>query len=67
MYDIIAELCEKHGMTVTEMCYETGVRQSTVANMKKRAGSLNPTNLYTIARYFGVSMEYLMGKEKINA
>lgn len=63
MYERIKELCDRAGITVTDLSYDTGVRQSTLANLKKREGNLNGENLYSVARYFGVSMEYLMGKE----
>lgn len=63
MYEIFELLLEKHHKTVAEICRATGINQSTLSNWKKRRNLLNPKSAQIIADYFGVTLDYLMGKE----
>jgi len=64
LYERIKELCEEKGIKIAQMCREAGVYQGAITDLKmKRSSSLSASNLQKIARYFGVSVDYLMGEE----
>lgn len=69
MHDIIKALCARDNITWSELSRQTGIAPSTWTMMKVRGSYLNPELMYRVAKYFGVSMEYLMGveEEKANA
>ncbi len=62
MYRIFEALLKERGMTVAEVSRQTGIRQSTLSNWKKRDNQLNGKNAALIADLFGVSVDYLMGR-----
>lgn len=51
------ELCEKTGKTTYQICKETGITESVIANWKKRGGNLTLENMAKIAKCFGVPIE----------
>ena len=58
----ITMLCKKKGVSVNQMVTEVGVNKSLVDNLKK--GSLPSVDkLLLVARYFGVSVDFLLGNE----
>lgn len=63
MYERIAELCRKKGITIDKLEKAVGLGQGTIGKWKTMP---NPKceNLYKVAKFFGVKMEYLMGKTK---
>lgn len=65
MYNRIEELCKKRGVNVTSMCRDAGVPRGNLTDLKMgRQASLSSRNLGKIADYFGVPMEFLLGKEQ---
>ena len=58
----ITTLCKKKGVSVNQMALEAGVNKSFVDNLKK--GSFpSADKLLLIARYFNVSVDYLLGND----
>ena len=64
MYEIFERLLKERGVSVADVCRATGIRQSTLSNWKKRDNKLSAKNTELIADYFGVSVDYLMGRPK---
>jgi transcriptional regulator with XRE-family HTH domain len=64
MYSIFEQLCQKYNVTSYKISKETGISQTTLSNWK--SGKITPKTdkLQLIADYFGVTIEYLMGKEE---
>jgi len=57
---IIEDLCSKKGIAVNELLKECNLKGSVVDNMKK--GSMPSVDkALIISRYFGVSIDYLLG------
>lgn len=67
MYEIYEELLKLNNVTTADVCRATGISQSTMSNWKKRRNALSTKNARLVARYFGVTVEYLMGGEDPNA
>ena len=64
MYNIIENLCKNNNMTVTEMCRELKITRSSLSELKQgRAKSLSADKVIKIAKYFGVSAEYVSGEQ----
>ena len=61
----IKQLRESHGETQQKMAENLGVSQQTIAGWEK--GQRNPSleTLSTLADYFGVSVDYLLGRTDI--
>lgn len=58
----ITTLCRKKGVSVNQMALEAGVNKSFVDNLKK--GSFpSADKLLLVARYFDVSVDYLLGND----
>ena len=65
MYNIIENLCKSNNMTVTEMCRELKITRSSLSELKQgRAKSLSADKVIKIAKYFGVSTDYILLGEK---
>ncbi len=65
MYEIFEKLCIERGITTYRFCKETGVNASTISTWKNRNTDCNLKLANKIAKYFGVSVDYIMtGKEK---
>lgn len=63
LYNTIVMLCNKRGINVTEMCRASGVNRSSLGDIKQgRKKTLSASNLSKIADYFGVTIEFLLGK-----
>ena len=61
LLEIIKDLCLKEGITITELERVLGFGNGTMHKWGK--GGASTENVYKVAEYFGVSMDYLMGKE----
>lgn len=60
-YEKIHELCIKKGINVAGLCKEIGVSKSAFTELKSgRTKSLGAESLSKIAKYFKVSIDYLM-------
>lgn len=62
-YDIVNALCKERKTTITRMAEEVGLSNAAPTSWRKgsvpKLGTLNK-----ISEYFGVSVEYLLGKEQ---
>ena len=62
LYNNILSLCESKGITGYRMCKEVGIQPSILTDLKMgRKEGLSSKNADKIARYFGVSVSYLLG------
>ena len=61
-YDIVNDLCKARKTTITRMSEEIGLSNAAATSWKKGAIPKSST-LEKISAYFGVSTDYLLGKE----
>ncbi|MCQ2478075.1 MAG: helix-turn-helix domain-containing protein [Clostridia bacterium] len=67
IYERIEELCHKSGTNVTKLCSACNIPRASLSDYKNgRTKSLSAETLSKIADYFGVSVDYLYGKNDIN-
>ena len=65
LYKRIEDLCNENNVTITTMCKESGASRASLSDLKVgRKQSLSAETLSKIAAHFGVSVDYLLGKEK---
>ena len=65
MYNLLEQLCHKKGVNITQMSRETKIPRSVFSELKAgRTKCLSNKYLPLLAEYFGVSVDYLLGKEK---
>ena len=64
MYEIFADLLKQHGITAYRVAKDTGITTATLTDWKKGRSTPKADKLQIIAAYFGVSVDYLLGKEK---
>lgn len=65
MYEIYEHLLQKHGVTNYRVSKETGIAQSVLSAWKNKKSVPKHDKLEILAKYFGVSIDYLMtGEEK---
>lgn len=62
-YDIFKELCVKKGVSVSKACLEMGLSRSIAAKWKNTQTNPSAEVLPKIAKYFGVTTDYLLGTE----
>ncbi len=58
--DIIKNLCKEKGVSIAKLERDLGYANASIA----KGNMIKSDRLLAIARYFGVSMEYLMGAEE---
>lgn len=58
MYKKVAELMHKHNMTIADLSKATGIPYSTISSWNVGKSKPNFQNLFQIAKYFGVPLEY---------
>lgn len=63
MYSIFVFLLQKHNVTSYKVGKSIGIGSSTFTNWKNGKSIPKQDKLKRIADYFGVTIEYLMGKE----
>ncbi|MBR7122269.1 MAG: helix-turn-helix transcriptional regulator [Oscillospiraceae bacterium] len=64
LYNRIEELCHKNNESVTTMCRESGASRASLSDLKVgRKQNLSAETLSKVAAHFGVSVDYLLGKE----
>lgn len=64
IYNRISSLCSLHGITGSKLCSDLGLSRSMLTDLKYgRKKDLYATTAYKIAKYFGVSVGYLLGLE----
>lgn len=64
MYEIFEQLLQKNKTTAYKFCKETGISQSTISTWKSKKNLISGELAKTIAEYFGVSIDFLMGGTK---
>lgn len=65
IYDRISTLCAQHGITSSKLCSDLGISRGILTDLKMgRKKDLYATTAYKIAKYFGVSVGYLLGMEE---
>ena len=63
-YDIYCDLCQKHSLTPSGAATKIGFNRASVTMWKSTGKAPKQDLLIRIAEYFGVSVDYLLGKEK---
>ena len=61
-YEIVNDLCKEHNTTITRMAEEIGLSNAAPTSWRKGSEPKLAT-LEKIAKHFGVSIDYLRGKE----
>lgn len=62
LYKRIEELCKERNVTITSMCKASGASRASLSDLKMgRKQGLSADTLNKIAKYFSVSVDYLMG------
>lgn len=65
IYHRISTLCTQYGITGCKLCADLGLSRSLLTDLKMgRKKDLYATTAYKIAKYFGVSVGYLLGLEE---
>lgn len=65
MYNVIEGLCNSKGIKVGKMCADLEISRGILGDLKAgRTKSLSAQNLEKISGYFGVSSDFILGKEK---
>ena len=65
LHTTISNLCSQHGITGSKLCSDLGLSRSLITDLKMdRKKDLYATTAYKIAKYFGVSVGYLLGLEE---
>ena len=65
LYTTISTLCTQHGITGGKLCSDLGLSRSLLTDLKMgRKKDIYATTAYKIAKYFGVSVGYLLGMEE---
>ena len=64
LYNRIESMCSLRKVSITAMCKESGASRASLSDLKVgRKQSLSADTLSKISSYFGVSVDYLLGKE----
>ncbi len=58
----LKELREKRGMSQVRLAIELGLNQNTISRYESGAREADYRTLIAIADYFGVSLDYLLGR-----
>lgn len=65
LYTRIDKLCKDRNINITIMCKESGASRGSLSDLKfGRKQNLSIDTLTKISSYFGVSVDYLTGKEE---
>jgi transcriptional regulator with XRE-family HTH domain len=65
MYEIFEHLLKEAGITAYKVSKDTGISQTTLSDWKRGRSVPKTEKLQTIADYFDVSLDYLLGKTTI--
>lgn len=60
MYEIFEQLLQIYRITAYKFCKDTGISQSTISTWKKKGNLINGETAKIIAKYFSVSVDYIM-------
>lgn len=64
MYDIFSQLCKSRGVSVRQVALACGIATSTMSEWKSGRSVPKMDKMQRIADYFGVSLDYLLGREE---
>ena len=65
LYNRIDTLCKERNINITTMCKESGASRGSLSDLKfGRKQNLSIETISKIASFFGVSVDYLTGKEE---
>lgn len=65
LYEILSNLCAQRGITGYKMCKDLGMQPSIMTDLKMgRRSGFNADTAANVANYFGVTVDYLLGKEE---
>lgn len=64
MYEIFEQLLLKYGLTAYQVSKATGIPQSTLSTWKAKRNRISNENAEILCRYFGISLDQLMGVNK---
>ena len=65
-YSVFKDLCNKNGETPNSVCQKLGLSQAAAPYWKKSGKTPKRETLENIAKYFGVSVDYLLEKHSNN-
>lgn len=65
MYEIFEQLLRAAGITAYKVSKDTGISQTTLSDWKRGRSTPKTEKLQTLADYFDVSLDYLLGKTTI--
>ncbi len=65
-YDRFRQLCQRKGISCNKAAGEIGLSNATPTKWKKTGATPSGETLERIAAYFGVTTDYLLGKEAEN-
>lgn len=63
MYEIFEQLMQERGLTHYGVWKNTGVSQSSLSDWRRGRGTPGAHSLAKIADFFGVTVDFLMGRE----
>lgn len=63
-YDLFYNLCINKGVSPSKACLDMGLSRSLAAKWKNTSATPSADVMSKIADYFGVTTDYLLGKEK---
>ena len=63
-FDIFYDLCQRKGVSCKKAAEDIGLSNSITTKWKKTGATPGGDTLQKIAAYFGVSTDFLLGKEK---
>lgn len=66
-FDIFFDLCKRKGVSCKKAAEDMGLSNSITTKWKKTGATPSGDTLHKIATYFGVSVDYLLGKENKKA
>lgn len=61
--DKIKELREERGLSINRLAKEVGVSATTVFRWEHSQADITGENLFALAKFFGVTADYLLGLE----
>lgn len=63
-YDVFNQLLLKHNITAYRVSKDTGISQVTLCDWKHGRSKPKTDKMLTLANYFDVSLNYMLGKEE---
>ena len=64
MYERIAKLMEEKGLTAYRVAQDTGISQVSFSDWKSGRSKPSIDSLLILSKYFGVTLEELIGEDK---